>query len=332
MIRYNRRPSEAFKNLFNGAGLLHGLISELGVRADYRNIPFDVFFRAGSNREGGKREGDEFSIYCGKTAVATVRYLGAGNRIKVDAEQTYRDQKAIVDPLMDPAWDPNGDQRKDFQRALKEYLTKVIVESRWWDNEGVLQTFYTKHHGKDWNARLPWAIFDREAVPGYSDDPEQKAILQGLAPLKEKALKVFRRLPWAKIPERSSNKLDMIGVSADGLALVLIEAKHSDSGDPYYSGLQLLDYVLEWENALRSKDSEQIIRDINGLIDDQKELGLLPHGVPRLIDKPALLPVWVVGGSRRSAEVEARCHEVIDIINRETAGKLKNLKIERWVI
>lgn len=337
MIRYNRRPSEAFKKLFIEGGFLHGLTNTLGFRAEYRNIPFNAFFREGTNRKGGNQEGDEISIYCGKTSVAAIRYLKGKIRVEVGAEKSYqKDQKAIADPLMAREWDPAGNRREDFFLALKNYLSAVKVDSSWWDKEGLVQAFRSRRHGMSWRKGMPWAIFDCEAKLGYSNTSERQEVLLKIAPRREAVRnavgEMARRLQWDQIQEQSSNKLDMIGVSADGKALVLVETKHCTGEGWYYAGLQLLDYILEWQNALRSPTSKEIVNDINGLITDQKELGLLPPEAPQLDANPVLKPILVNGPVRHSPEIKARFQEVIKIINRVAPGQLDDLDVEEGLI
>jgi len=103
----------------------------------------------------------------------------------------------------------------------------------------------------------------------------------------------------------------------------------ANASEIYYSPLQVLYYILEWKNALESKDGNQIIGDINSLIESKKCIGLLPSNAPTLVKdvQIKLQPAIVVDRLRCSDEVINRLREVVSVVNQTTDNLLKNLKI-----
>ena len=221
-----------------------------------------------------------------------------------------------------------------FKSALSRYLEQVTVDAKHWQKEGQVQVRWEQKCGKEWSPKLPFSIFDREAVLGYSTKSERQKENTRFKTLITSAKKVIangKNKKWARFKTRTSNELDLIGVGKNGKSIVLIEVKHgsTNASEIYYSPLQLLYYVFQWKNALESNDANQIISDINSLIKSKQSIGLLPGDAPILTKgtKISICPVIAVDAIKCSDEVKHRLQYVTDAINATTDNALKDLKI-----
>lgn len=331
-IRYDRAPSEALKELFKENGFLESLVDGLIARQDFENIPFGVCFR--ETPSGGPN--NKVSIYCGRTAVLEIEFLESKQELSVFAQSdTYRVQDA--EQKLMKRWDIKTDKKEDFEKELSAYLASVKVEKRWWNAEGALQAVYADFRGKNWNPTRPYLIVDREAVLGYSDGNTKEDVQQLFVSVRDEVLRGIQKkgkaLGWRKPKKEESNKIDLLGVSSDGSRLLLLEAKHWKAADLYYSPLQLLHYVLEWDTALKSSGGEKIVEDINKLISIKKEIGFLPADAPLLNPTPKIQPILVVNRDIEhwSSEIAERYNLVCKMINESRVKeRFADFKKEVW--
>jgi len=316
VIRYDRAPTVELQNLFGSEGVLHALTEELKPRDGYDSLPvFDVQFR----------EKNKVAVYCGLTKIVNIAFKGKNAPLTVRAHGTYEGQACAANLMKE--WDING-TADDFKQALTRYLRDVVVADKQWKKEGAVQVRFENWFSKKWHAEKPFVIIDREAVLGYKAKEEKKTAIKKIKPLIEQISSYIRNTnEWAKITGNYPNELDLIGLSSDGKNLVLAEVKDHSNNKLYYSPLQILYYVLEWENALSSQYGGKIIDDMNLLIEAKKRLGLLPPAVPTIATRPNIQPLLVIDRIDWSAEVQERFREIINLVNSRAGGRLKNLQI-----
>ena len=316
MIRYNRIPSSFLLKLL-GEGALNFLTEVLICK---NRVKLDVQFR----------EKDTISIYCGSTEIADIRVRS--NYIDISAAHAYSKQSCAKGVIK--RWKTGEYSAQSLKDAILKYFDRVEVNSRYWSKEGYTQVKWEQRCGRNWNPEMPFMVFDREVVLGYNSDVQKKELQEKFISSVDLARKSIENIPdkkWAKCKNRNSNELDLIALGNDGKSIVLIEVKHHSaiSGEIYYSPLQILYYVLEWENALKSQDAGDLIRGINNLVKAKKRLRLLPIDAPELKDgiKPDLKPIIAVDEAGWSKEVNYRLREVIKTTNSVTHNALGKLQI-----
>jgi len=159
------------------------------------------------------REGNCLMLYCGLTRVlvATLR----NSVVSLTAHKTYRDQPCAAGVLR--KWQVGA---VGFDRAVNDYLARVVVGPSQVRGEGAVQT--------EWAALDdPWICVDREARIGGGLSASQAV---------EDATQAVRALDptWARVSEpKSANKLDQLAVDPEG-RLVLVELKDGGASNLYY--------------------------------------------------------------------------------------------------
>lgn len=316
MIRYDRAPTLELQSLLCSEGMLHALTDELRPGDGYDNLPvFDVQFR----------EGNEVAVYCGLTKIVNVTFKGKNVPVKVSAHDTYKGQACAENLMKGWGIDRSPD---DFKKALTAYLRNVVVADKQWKKEGAVQARFENWFSRKWRAEKPFVIIDREAVLGYETEPERRGVVKKIKPPIERISRFIRdAYEWAQVTGNYPNELDLIGLSSDGQRLVLAEVKDHSNSKLYYSPLQVLYYVLEWEHALSSQHGGKIIDDMNRLIEAKKRVGLLPADVPAIGARPSIQPLLVIDRIDWSDEVQERFRKVVGMVNSKTGGRLKDLQI-----
>ncbi|OQA91428.1 MAG: hypothetical protein BWY26_00973 [Elusimicrobia bacterium ADurb.Bin231] len=317
MIRYNRVPDKQMLDMFKEQRIL-SCLKEIKVPNRFEGlVSFDIQFRRNNT----------INIYCGLTKLADIKMIYDG--FEITTHQTYAAQSCAKKIMR--IWKNTDNASGEFIQALNEYLNNVEVSERWWKKEGKLQTRWLKRFGTDWDDSLPWAIFDREVVLGYDSEIDKKSIKENfINRIKLIIQKIEQKHPeYGSIKKKEPSELDMIGVSKEGDALILIEAKESRAQDMYYAPLQILYYMLEWENALRSNSSSSILEGISSLINAKKETGLFKREMPNIIISkiPKIKPILAIGVKEWSGEIYRRIKATIKIINDEENNILSNLEI-----
>lgn len=314
MMRYDRCPGKELLKLFEEGNILSCLKDELKPTKQQDLSVFDVQFR----------ENDSAAIYCGTTRV--VRLQLKDNVLLVSANKTYMSQECAI-KLMG-AWEIEKNKPLDFKEALNNYLNNVQVEPKYWGKEGRIQVVWEQRCGRNYDANVPWMIIDREVVIGYDSDSEKNAVSIDVI---NSIIEKINFKSWAKLKFKRPNELDLLGISKNGEKLILLEVKDAttNSNNIYYAPMQLLYYVLEWQNALNSNECLGILKDINKLIEAKKEIGFLPGKGPLVseVGVDGVLPLLVVEQMMWSEEVKKRFKMVLEIINEETDGILNDLQI-----
>ena len=303
---YPRAPSENFMN-FLKTGLLSPLMC-LGAR-EVAGCHLDIHLRTG----------DEVDVYCGLTKLLAAK-LRHNGKIVVSADKTYTGQTCAEGLFR--VW---SEEEKSFTKLLNRYLDKVCVAPRHTEKEGWVQTIWSR-------VRSPWTPFDREAVLSYENE-QQASKCRGFTKV-EQARQLVKTIA-TKRPERRGQQwkepsppgaeLDQLAVDGNG-NLVLIELKYAardgDSAGIYYSPLQILQYIHEWNRALGWLS---VWRDLQKLIDARVALGLMPEP-PQLTG--GLQAAVCFGDDGRSEEVRRRYYETLGIVNAHLPSNVG--PIETW--
>ena len=264
-VFYNRAPSKELLNLLKPGGFLEPVI-KLNKR-DYKDLKLDVHFRVG----------EEVHVYYGLTAILIVKRLqNQRDHITVKAHETYTRQTLLQDMGLFRRW-PVGES--GLSKTIEDYLAVAEVNTSFIEKEGAVQALWA---GVD----SPWTPFDREANLAYESEGHRTAFKD--FPKVRAALEMFKDInssdnsQLAKPPElKARNKADQLAVDHCG-NLVLLELKDASANSAssvYYSPYQLLQYVWEWDKALKASN---ILGDLNRLVGARKRLGLTPPSVPEL--------------------------------------------------
>ena len=289
---YDRAPSPEMQALLSTGGFLAPLLA-LSKRKVAR-CHLDVHLRPD----------DKAIVYCGLTKLVDISLKNG--MINVTAESTYTTQSCAGDLFRE--WNT---RESGFEETLSNYLDNVVVAEAQTGREGGIQARWSR-------VTEPWIPFDRDAVLAYESETEKakvmeckevdEAYMQLGAIVASKRKLPSRKDHWAMLPQRKkSNEIDQIAVDPQG-RLVIVELKDASASDVYYAPFQLLQYVLEWHNALGAVQGS-----LQRLLDARVALGLTPANVPR-----------ITGGIRaaigfveddRSEEVRFRYERVLAVVN-----------------
>lgn len=285
-ISYGRAPSEQLKGLLSTGGLLAPLL-DLTER-QVCGLPLDVFFRVN----------DEIHIYCGLTRLIEVRRYSNGT-VKVSASETYGEQ-SCADGFFRQWY---VDEHIEFQKSLDRYLSRVKVSRRHTKGEGLIQATWSRE-------TECWVAFDREAVLSYSSQRESKEAREcSQVESARAALEAIARSAsprWA-LPPSSGREVDQLAVDSNG-SLLVIELKDASTNSVFYIPFQLLSYIWEWHNAIRS-----VLSQLQALLDSRVELGIITSSVPALTGD--LRAAICFGPDIRSDEVRRRYNKVLEVVN-----------------
>ena len=309
MPSYKRAPSSDFMEF-----LKEGLLSPL-MHLGEGTI-------AGRHHDVHLRIGDEVHVYTGLTRLVTAK-LRRDRKIQVSAHRTYADQTCAEGLFR--IWSEEDDEDRSFASALGRYLEQVCVasrhtgERRWRPDHLVACDIAVDTLRSE-------AVLSYENEQQASNSREFAEVEQARFLLKTIAAeRPGRRGQRWQEPSSSGEKLDQLAVDEKG-NLVLIELKHAardgNSAEIYYSPLQLLQYIHEWNRALGSLS---IGRDLQELIDARVVLGLMPE-VPQLSGR--LRAAVCFGNDGRTEEVKRRYYETLGIVNAHLPSDVG--PIETW--
>jgi hypothetical protein len=317
MIRYDRKLDSKHLTHFKKNGLLNFLILQplIPDQTKYPGLKeFDIQIREDNN----------IAIYCGLTKILNIKFYQRGNVPFKFNSQSYSSQK-FFPKIHDYSYGGK------IQFEVENYLKNVTVNQKWWNKEGKVQTKYNSILGTYWNNTLPAAIFDKEIVFSYDSDPIKKKYNELI---EEKVVTTKHQLTgnenWAKFKGNLPDEIDLMGLTQDGESLFLIEVKadNANSGEIYFSPFQLMSYLLKLKDAL--KENPGILNNINELISQKIEIGLLPSDFPKFKQIKKIVPVLAVNKISWSKEVQNRLTSVISNINFHNNNLL--LGFEIWEI
>lgn len=296
---YKRAPSEELKALLSPGGGLKSLVDI--NKQEVNRTELDVHFRPG----------DEIQVYCGRTRVLKAKRLQRPKGyVKVEASYTYTKQPCAKGLFRRWHIDEPG-----FREAIDHYLNDVKVGPSWILGEGKVQEQWSQVN-VPW---MPWIPFDREGVlggphPVGMDYPQVLAAFDQLTELS-------RRDGWDTL-EATGREIDQLAVDSKG-QLVLLELKDGSKSEAkvYYSPFQLLQYVWEWDTALKD-----VRNDLQEVIDARVAVKLTPWDVPKLAG--GIRPAVGFGLDAPRGETRLNYERVLDVVNKHLPCGVK--PIETW--
>ncbi len=270
------------------------------------------------------RLNEEVHVYCGLTRLVNVKRYKSGT-VRVEAHRTYAKQqganrlfrpegiKEVKDgKYLCAVWSAN---ESGFADALDAYLCNVEVD-RSQIKEGTVQSRWSR-------VTEPWIPFDKEAFLKYSSK-EDAAEFRKFAKVDEAYAElesIAENHHWAHL-KKPGCKLDQLAIDPEG-RLVIVELKDASASGVYYAPFQLLQYVWEWDSALKLVQGQ-----LQALIDARKGLGLTPSSVPPITG--GIRAAIGFGTDSRSKKVKCRYAMVLDVINKYLPPGVP--WIETWVL
>ncbi len=307
---YNRAPSSSLQKILREGEFLAPLIALHGKQKGEYDLALDVQLR----------RSDEVHVYYGLTKLVTAQ-LKKNDKVKISAAKTYEDHD---DKNFFRDWYVG---ETGFQDCLNDYLNIVIgnVARTWIAKEGRVQAIWAQvamPHG-------PWTPFDREAVLDFSKLQNAKKKAEKFRKFSEvgDAQSRLERMGkrWSKLP-KPGVKPDQLAIDGDG-NLILVENKYAgkryDSSKLYYTPLQLLQYIHEWNKAL---ERSSVWDSLQELIDIKMDLGLSRDIGKRLTG--GIRAVICFGEDERSDEVKRRFCEVLNVVNEHLPPNVQS--VETW--
>ncbi len=291
---YRRWVSEDVMNRLRPKGDLRFLvrIALHGELLQYPGIRLDLQLR---NEEGAK---EVLSLYAGKTAILNVAFK-QGGAVELKAAGSYRRQAcAAVLRRYSPGTLPDS-----LEADVLRYLAEVRIGPKWISKEGRLQNDLARRYTVGSLPTDKFVIFDTEPNVGGRDgqvvlEKIQRFFRGHLADLARKTGRDFYR----------SGELSSMGREADFIAigqdntLYIIEIKHfgANAGEIYFLPRQIGVYGSLWSHC-----APGFIDDINRLVAQKEELGLIPPGSSgrRLWNEDFKIVPVVILGDRDSARV-----------------------------
>lgn len=257
------------------------------------------------------REKNIVSLYCGKTAILTMKFSWAKNQVTFSAHKTYTGQQPGFfekERLIDS---------REINDAVQRYVSTLIVNKCQWGGEGLVQAKWLKRLSLGSKNEDEFIIFDREGVLGF-DIPDERvrffedATYPLVAP-KEKIASYGQQRGWAQLGECNPSEIDFLGTSMDGHFLYIIEAKQPKSGPDkiYYSPLQVATYALAWKKAIKTPD---VFHGVNRLILAKQKAGLLPKHCNELKEGAVIVPILILPTLKTEGNVSKRLKFVMDEI------------------
>lgn len=299
---YRRWVSEDVMKLLRSKGALHFLvrIALHGELPRYPGIRLDLQLR---NEEGAK---EVLSLYAGKTAILNVAFK-PGGVIEFKAAGSYGRQPC-ADVLRRYTL---GKLPDSLEADVLRYLNEVRIGSQWISKEGKLQNDLARRFSIGSLPADKFVIFDTEPNVGGRDGQVVLEKIQQFfrGHLADLALKTGSNFYLSDEFSSMGREADFFAIGLDN-TLFIIEIKHfgASAGEIYFLPRQIGVYGSLWSHC-----APGLIDDINRLVAQKEELGLIPPGSSgRRLQNEGLkiVPIVILGGQDSahvpSAEVRAR--------------------------
>ena len=308
-VSYPRAPSQELRRLLKEDFLAP--ICSLPDGNTIVNRHLDVHFRSSN----------QVHVYLGSARILNVGAKRT-DAVEISADKAY----TKYSEKLFGKWEAD---ESGFVHALQEYLKKMVDKFPP-QQEGSVQERWSMACDQ------PWTTFDREASLNYkSTDQRKKAIEFSQVDKAHEILQMIARHrpnryagSWkgpGKGPSRQ--QVDQLGIDEKG-TLVLVELKDAGAKDPssiFYSPLQLLRYIHEWDAAL-GRSNGLIRRQLDAVIEARRDLGLMPQGA-RLGEK--IRAAICFGDDVRTEEVKRRYYEALGVVNSHLPCGVS--PIETWI-
>lgn len=243
------------------------------------------------------------TLYCGLTKPLDLVETRGAFRLR-----THRTWQAYAPAL---PWNTRltATELGEVWPLVEDYLDVVlpaIRATRWYGKEGAVQTAVTRleHDGM--------LVFDREAVPSFTDTPEKEQVMAQERELLTRDLSSTEA--WWALP-KLGEECDAVALSQDG-QLLAIEVKPGTAGSSSiaWSPLQAAYYARLFTRWVEDDTGHAAC--LGSLVEQRARLGLHPAATVAVRAPLQVEPVVIIGvdDGGPSKEVRRRCLAVRDEI------------------
>lgn len=256
---YDRTLTEDFSRLLEPGGDLRWLF-------EYVKIKEDLDFQIGKHK---KRQW--ISIYRGLSRI--LKITKSGKDLKLEAAKAYKE----IFPELYGIRSVNS----NFQKQL-DYVSDQVEKRRKFDRyynnhkEGFYQNKFSRRFGICGKPDDSFVIIDKEAVIGYEDNNDKKAILEEFKlkyrKLYSELLKIHGRNFGQNLEEKTiGNELDFVALDRGGRILI-VEYKHgSNTAGIYLSPIQIAAYFELFSRI----HMEELSKSIYKMLEQKQRIGLI---------------------------------------------------------
>jgi hypothetical protein len=290
---YQRVISDALKNLLMPDGGLNWLYYFVKGRKD-------LDFLIGANKSKAW-----IYVYRG-----TSRLLGIGLRngmVDVSAAGKYLDLAVNKGLKIYGCRELSDlDFKDDFERLLG-FVERDASLNRYYNNkkEGYYQNLFSRQFGIESNGSEDFVVVDKEVVIGHASEAVKKECF-GKHRAKFMAInghlsQVDAKLFGGKLTQKAlGNELDFLAVTREG-KIYLVEFKHGSSTKGIYLAPIQIGLYYNIFTEYVSQYREDFLKNVNGMIRQKKEMGLISRSWPDVMLSTELVPVLVVAGYKESS-------------------------------
>ena len=278
---FDRRVPPALVDALAEGGAFHGLVERV-LRPSGERESLDLQLRASPKRCGA----GVATLYVGLTKALDLE-LDTNGRARIDP-QTKFGRPASPDWEV---WQPR-EQLELVWPTVLEWVDDVIRSrpGAKVETEGVVQAALTKAEGQG------FCVIDRESMPAFATQALKDAVMDALRARIRPALEHLRD-PHARWTERRTpfgNKLDALGVDAEGRVLIIEVKPGSETGTLGWTPIQVAVYAWLFKRWA-TEDPGFAVRVLQGMLGQRRQLRLLPTGDWSVADPPRFVPVIAVG-------------------------------------
>jgi len=304
-MEYNRTVSAKLANLISENGRLRWLF-------EFVRECSELDFLIGKNKSK-----EWISVYRGLSKILQIddsEQISAHNKFKNLVPNLYK--KSIED---------------NFKNELIELISKISGDGKlkkYYSKEGFHQNELSRKYGINGDADSDFVIIDKEVVPSYKNEAEQKKIE---SPIQEKYLNWKREIQAIKPYEQGNksfgNELDFLALDKGG-NVMLIEFKHgTNTAGIYWSSLQ----VGVYHDIFSRLDKKEFEQSIFQMLKQKQEIGLIhpnwiaPKGIKEII------PVVMISEFDENGEAKKRFDEVLQLSKQKFGSDfLKDIRLYKF--
>lgn len=287
-ITYDRRIRPGLEDVLLPGGTAHGLVQR--HRSDPGRV--DLHLRAYPDEAR-----NWVTLYCGLTKPLDLIETRGTYRLRT--HRTWQ-QFAPDLPWNAPLDDADLTQVWPKVEAYLDVVLPAIEATRWFGKEGVVQTAVTRlvHDGM--------TVFDREAVPAFTDTPEKDRVMREEADLLTSGFTSDET--WWTVPTLGE-ECDAAALDRNG-QLLAVEVKPASAGAKSiaFAPLQAAYYARLFSRWVENDPCHGA--NIDGLIAQRVRLGLSSDAGASAAQPLDVIPVVIIGGGLPSTEVLRRCRVV----------------------
>lgn len=304
---YDRRAPAVMLEALEPGGWAHSLV-QYGVSG---MCGLDLQLRGYAPKPGSW-----VTLYVGTTKVLDLNVTAKGS-FKMSAHGTYRTAPGI-------GWDSGWETRHsaewfarrwdDVERYLDNVVEMVVAHGSHL-KEGLVQSAISRFPDNE------FVVIDREAVVGYTNDPERKAHHAQIRSALHRSLETDHPDPWWSklLPTGLNSECDVLAVSPRGQLLAIEVKPYTAKTGVASAPVQAVAYAELFQSWL-SQDPDKAVAIIRELLGQKQRVGLRPHGpIPALDPTLPVRPVAVVD-SRTDPTYLKRVLQVADHLREADPG------------